>query len=51
MERQEHMDYAAVVRDYHESGTKLSLAYDAREGCEYSKVKKYNRSSDSTYET
>lgn len=44
MERQEHMDYAAVVRDYHASGTKLSLSdWCRKEGYDYSKVKKYNQ--------
>lgn len=38
------MDYTAVVRDYHESGTKLSLSdWCRKEGSDYSKVKKYNQ--------
>ncbi len=44
MERQEHMDYAAVVRSYHASGTRLSMReWCQREGFDYEKVKKYNQ--------
>lgn len=44
MERQEHMDYAAVVRSYHASGTRLSMRdWCQREGYDYEKVRKYNQ--------
>jgi len=44
MERKEQMDYAAVVRDYHASGTKLSMRdWCQREGYDYEKVRKYNQ--------
>jgi len=44
MERQEHLDYAAVVRAYHASGTQISMReWCQREGFDYEKVKKYNQ--------
>lgn len=44
MERQEHLDYAAVVGSYHASGTRLSMKeWCQKEGYDYSKVRKYNQ--------
>lgn len=44
MERQEHIDYAAVVRAYHASGTRLSMReWCQKEGYDYEKVRKYNQ--------
>ena len=44
MERQEHLDYAAVVRSYNASGTQMSMRdWCQRGGFDYEKVKKYNK--------